>query len=259
MCNKLIRVWLSLMLVLSMLAVCAGAETVRGDLSERFSDIPRIEYEGQVYALKKRVTAVLAMGIGKNDAGKARVDVNFMLIIDDNEKTFSVIEIPCDTLVQVTGEDGNPWNMRFQDVYALGENPDAGGLKMVEILNGILGDDRVEHYLAFDAEGAAVLDADLSGIADTKERLKAMMTLVEEMDSDQLNDTYGLLGDYIVTDMKSGAVMKIIDKMDRYEVLPRMVLPGASYKANDGGTLYVADANEILKLCVNAFYEENHY
>lgn len=255
MYKRLMKICLSLLFALSMLATCAGAETVRGDLSERFSDIPRIEYEGQTYTLKNRITTVLAMGIGQDEAEKPRADVNFMLIIDDNAKTFSVVEIPADTLVQVIQEDGTPWNMRFQDVYALGEDSDAGGMKMVETLNTVLGEARVEHYLAFDAEGAAVLDASLAVIEDTKERLKAMMTLVEEMDSDQLNDTYKLLGDYIITDMKSGAVMKVIDKMDRYEVLPRIMLPGAQYNANDGGTLYVADVNEILKLRVNAFYE----
>lgn len=257
--KSLIRICLSLLLILSILAPCAGAETVRGDLSERFSSIPKIEYEGQTYALKNRITTVLAMGIGATEAGEPRVDVNFMLIIDDDAKTFSVIEIPPDTLVQVALEDGTPWNTRFQDVYAMGEDPDTGGMKMVETMNGVLGENRVEHYLAFDAKGAAVLDASLGEIEDTKERLKAMMALVEGMDSDQMNDTYKLLGDYIITDMKSGAVMKVIDKMDRYEVLPRTMLPGAQYNANDGGTLYVADVNEILKLRVNAFYEADRY
>lgn len=255
--KKLLGMLLVLLLVLS--AASAYAETVRGDLSERFNDIPKIEYEGQTYALKNRITTVLAMGIGKDESGNPRTDVNFMLVVDDDAKTFSVMEIPVDTLVQVIREDGTPWNMRFQDVYAAGTDSDDGGLKAVETLNAVLGEARVEHYLAFDAEGAAVLDIQLASIKDTKERLKAMMTLVEEMDSDQLNDTYKLLGDYIITDMKSGAVMKIIDKMDRYEVLPRIKLPGAQYNANDGGTLYVADENGILKFRVNAFYEVSRY
>lgn len=250
---------LTLLLALILPACCASAETVRGDLTERFSDIPRIEYEGQSYALKNRITTVLAMGIGADESGNARSDVNFLLIIDDDAKTFSVVEIPADTLVQVLREDGSPWNMRFQDVYALGADSNEGGLKMLEAMNGLLEEDRVEHYLAFDANGASVLDPDLADIENTKERLKAMKTMVEEMDSDQLNDTYKLLGDYIITDMKSGAVMKVIDKMDRYEVLPRIQLPGAQYNANDGGTLYVHDTNEILKLRVSAFYEADRY
>lgn len=257
--RRRLSICLALLLALILLIGCAKAETVRGDLTERFSDIPRIEYEGQSYALKKRITTVLAMGIGADEAGNARADVNFLLIIDDDAKTFTVIEIPADTLVQVPLEDGTSWNVRFQDVYAQGASPDEGGLKMVETLNGLLDEERVEHYLAFDANGAAVLDAELASIEDTKERLKAMMALVEAMDSDQLNDTYKLLGDYIITDMKSGAVMKVIDKADRYERLPRIMLPGVPYNANDGGTLYVHDTNEILKLRVNAFYEVDRY
>lgn len=253
--RRRLLICLALVFCLVQAAGFAAAETVRGDLTERFGDIPRIEYEGQSYALKNRITTVLAMGFGTDESGKARSDVNFLLVIDDDAKTFSVIEIPADTLVQVTREDGTPWNARFQDVYAMGADPDEGGLKMVEAMNGLLDEERVEHYLAFDASGAAVLDEGLADIENTKERLKAMKALVEEMDSDQLNDTYKLLGDYIITDMKSGAVMKVIDKMDRYEVLPRITLPGAQYNANDGGTLYVHDTNEILKLRVNAFYE----
>lgn len=257
--KSLLRICLTLLLALSILAASAGAETVRGDLSERFQDIPRIEYEGQTYALKNRITTVLAMGIGEDEAGKPRVDVGFMLVVDDDAKTFSVVEIPTDTLVQVQLEDGTPWNMRFRDVYALGEDSAEGGTEMLEAVNLLLGEERVEHYLAFEAEGAVVLDAGLAEIEDTKERLKAMMDLVDAMDSDQLNDVYGLLGDYIITDMKSGAVMKVIDKMERYEVLPRTMLPGTQAAASDGGTLFVPDVNEILKLRVNAFYEADHY
>lgn len=257
--NKLLRICLVLMLVLTLSGTAVCAETVRGDLSERFGDIPRIEYEGQTYALKNRITTVLAAGIGKNEAGEPRADMIFMLVVDDDEKTFSVVEIPADTLVQVSLEDGTPWNVRFQDVCRMGEDLNAGGVKMVEAVNGMLGEERIENYLAFDAEGAAALDAGLAEIEDTRERLKAMMALVEEMDSDQLNDTYKLLGDYIITDMKSGAVMKVIDKMDRYEVLPRIILPGNQADASDGGTLFVPDVNEILKLRVNAFYEADRY
>lgn len=257
--RRRLLICLTLLLALFLSAGCASAETVRGDLTERFSDIPRIEYEGQSYALKNRITTVLAMGIGADEEGKPRADVNFMLIVDDDAKTFSVVEIPSDTLVQISREDGTPWNMRFQEVYGLGADPDEGGLKMLEALNSILEEERVEHYLAFDAAGAVVLDKELASIEDTKERLKAMKTLVEEMDSNQLNDTYKLLGDYIITDMKSGAVMKVIDKMDRYDVLPRITLPGAQYNANDGGTVYIHDTNEILKLRVSAFYEADRY
>lgn len=257
--KKLFQTGIALLLVLCLLAVSACAETVRGDLSERFGDIPRIEYEGQSYALKNRITTVLAMGIGKGEDDQALSDVNFMLVIDDNAKTFTVMEIPPDTLVEFPMDDGTHSNIRFQDVFALGADLDDGGVKMVRAMNTLLGEDLVEHYLAFDAQGAVVLDGELAAIANTRDRLKAMKALVEGMDSDQLNDTYKLLGDYIITDMKSGAVMKVIDKMDRYEVLPRLMLPGEACEASDGGTLFNPDANEILKLRVNAFYEADRY
>ena len=161
--KKLFQTGIALLLALCLLAVSACAETVRGDLSERFGDIPRIEYEGQSYALKNRITTVLAMGIGKGEDDQALSDVNFMLVIDDNAKTFTVMEIPPDTLVEFPMDDGTHSNMRFQDVFALGADLDDGGVKMVRAMNTLLGEDLVEHYLAFDAQGA-----DLSALAGQK-------------------------------------------------------------------------------------------
>lgn len=260
-----IRHIIGLLLSIALLASALGAtaETARGDLAERFGNIQRIEYEGATYSLRNRLTTVLAVGMDADEtdpnAAALRAVMSFMLVADDNAKTVTVVELPADTLVQLPLADGSALNIRLRDVYAQGADAEAGGKNLLAALNTLLGEERAEHYLAFDARGAQTLDASLGEIADTKERLKAMMALVEEMSSDQLNDAYALLGDYIITDMKSGAVMKLIDKMDRYTVLPRTLLPGAEYPANDGGVLYVPDVNEVLKLRVETFYEADRY
>lgn len=256
--RKVMAACLALMIAVFSLAF-AEAETVRGNLEERFADIPRIEYEGNVYRMKNRVTTVLAMGAANAPDGTLCAEVSFLLVVDDDAKTFNIVEIPSDTLVAMPIGDGKTWNMRFGTVCSMGTGADEGAQKMLQAANILLGEELVQHYMAFDAAGAVTVDPALGEIEDVRERLKAMGALIQEMDSDQYNAVYQQLGDYITTDMKSGAAVKIIDKYDRYEVLPRSSLPGYAAAANDGGTLYVPDADAIYGFVVDNFYEaENH-
>lgn len=248
----------TLILVFCLAAGFAAAETVRGDLTERFSDVPRIEHNGTTYRLRNRLTTVLAMGIGMDENGAKRVDLALVLVVDDDAKRISAIEIPPNTLVQVPGEaDGETWNMRFGDVYMLEEDPDAACLRMVDTVNALLGQPLVEHYMAFDVEGVKVIDP---AIADgsTKQQLKAMKQQVDAMPADELSGLYAELGDYIITDLKSGAAMKIADKMERYDVPGDVDLPGEPVDAGEHGEVFVHDAGGLTEIIVSVFFEEEN-
>lgn len=253
--KKTICCFLALMLLLCLALSCA-AETVRGDLTERFSDIPRIEYNGKTYRLRNRLTTVLAMGVGVDAQGAKRVDLALVLVVDDDAKRITAIEIPANTLVQVPGEaDGETWNMRFGDVYMLESDPDAACLRMVDAVNALLGQPLVEHYMAFDVEGVRVIDPALAE-GGTKQQIKAMKGRLDGMSADELSGLYADLGDYIITDLKSGAAMKIADKLERYEVPEDMDLPGAPADAGEYGEVFAPDGNALQQIIAEVFFEE---
>ena len=250
-------------LLLALLAICmilpgALAETERGNLEERFSNLLKIEHEGISYQLRGRLTTVLGMGITTNEQGARCADYAMVLVVDDNQKIMTAIEIAPNTLVQVTsGADGSTWNMRFDDVFALAQDPHESCLNMVGLVNQMLGQKLVDHYMAFDMEGVKVIGGEEMAQGTTKSQLKALKDVLMEKSTDELNDTYALLGDYIITDLKSGAAVKIVDKADRYEVLPTLQLPGVETDAGEAGIIITPDAGEIEKLVIGTFFEES--
>lgn len=52
-------------LLFLILCVDAAAETVRGDLDARYANIPRIEYAGETWTLKNRITSILVQALKK--------------------------------------------------------------------------------------------------------------------------------------------------------------------------------------------------
>ena len=62
--NKKIVVWICLMIWL--VTLTAAAETVRGNLEERFGARPEITHDGKVYRLRNRLTTVLVAGIDRS-------------------------------------------------------------------------------------------------------------------------------------------------------------------------------------------------
>jgi len=256
--KTLMRLCLVLLLI-GMIAGCAGAETERGDLQERFGNVLKIEYEGVDYQLRNRLTTLLGLAVSTDEQGVSRADFAVVLVVDDNRKTMTVIDVSPDTLVQVSSfEAEQEWNMRFADAYAVGSDPDENCLRMVQEINELLGQEAlVEHYLAFNMEGVKVIGGEEMAQGDTKTQLKALKDMLMQMSTDELSDTYALLGDHIITDLKSGAVVKIIDKADRYEILPTLALPGIETDAGEAGTVILPDEGEILKMVIEAFCEES--
>lgn len=254
--RNLIRLLAALMAI-AMLLPGVLAETERGNLEERFSNVLKLEHEGVSYQLRGRLTTVLGMGITINEQGTQRADYAMLLVVDDNQKIMTAIEIAPNTLVQVnSGLNGEVLNMRFDDVFALGEDPDTNCLNMVSIANKLLGQNLIEHYMAFDMEGIKVIGGEEMAQGSTKSQLKALKDMLMEKSTEELNDTYALLGDYIITDLKSGAAVKIVDKADRYEILPTLALPGVETDAGAAGIIITPNAEEIEKLVISAFFEE---
>ena len=257
--KRLVQMCVVLVLVMSMLAATAGAETVRGDLSKRLGNMfEQYEYNGTKYNLRTRTSAVLALAIDVNEHDLKLAEFARLLLVDDEQKIFAMLNIPANTLIQVAdGEEEELKYMRFGDVYQMKGTPEENCQRLLDAVNRLLGGNLVESYIAFDLEGATVLTGGVPVEGTTREKLRTLQMIVDEMTTDELNDTYALLGDYIITNMKSGAVMKIIDKADRYERQDTVELPGEQRPTANNGPVVVADAQRLEEIKLAFFYKES--
>lgn len=261
MCNRLFKLCVAVALLAALLAGAAVAETVRGDLSERFSDIPSLEHNGKAYSLRGRLTTVLLMGIVPDAAlGRDVSDFTALIVIDDNEKRITPVRIDGNTLVELPG---GGQKMRLREVYGLGEDRDENGLRMIQAVNGLLGFELVTDYLGFELEGASMIPGYAPVAGDAETQLRALKADLEQRSTEELNDLYATLGDYIVTDMKSGAVMKVGDKSQRYEMppsvaLPLMPLPEAEQPETADAAREI-DPDAVRELVIGTFFEERRW
>lgn len=255
------RIWMSVLLLLALvlLSTCAGAETVRGNLDERLADmITKVEHNGVSYRLRSRSSAVLALAVDENEQGLKRFCFGRLLLVDDEDKVFAMLDIPENTLIQVSGDaEGELWNMRFGDVFQLSGTPDENCLKLMEAVNRLLDAELLESYIAFDLEGGAVLNGGAALSGTTREKLSALKTISDGMTTSELSEAYAALGDYIITNMKSGAVMKIVDKADRYERQDTISLPGSETVVAGSEVIFVPDTDQLMEIKLAFFYEEN--
>ena len=129
------------------------------------------------------------------------------------------------------------------------------------IVNAMLPLEPVQHYLSLDSDALTAYDpGDTDGLTAAeifKSRLKILKAQAETYSTDQLNDLFYELSDYIVTDMKSGAIMKIIDKADRYEIFSSIHVPGEYVMEDDAAVAFIPDEAALNEIVIDAFLEEN--
>lgn len=259
--KRLMRICILMILAFSLMVTCVQAETVRGDLSQRFDNIiEKYESGGKIYRLRSRTSAVLALAIDEDEHGIKLARFARLLLVDDENKLLAMLNIPENMLVQVTGDaEGELWNMRFGDVYQLEGTPEENCMRLVEAVNRLLGQDMLESYIAFDLEGGAVLNGGVALTGNTREKLSILKESADALSTDELNSLYAELGDYIITNMKSGAVMKIIDKTDRYERQETEEWPGTEILTDNDISVYVTDAQMLEEKKLAFFYAESNW
>lgn len=243
-----------------MAGTVACAETVQGDLTDRFGDIPTVEYNGIEYRVRNRLTTVLVMGAAdetaEETAGERRAEFVALLVVDDDAKTITPIQIDSLALAQ-SGET----EMTMREIFGLGEDDEGGCLQLLSTVNAMLPLESVQHYLSLDSDALTAYDpGDTDGLTAAeifKSRLKILKAQAETYSTDQLNDLFYELSDYIVTDMKSGAIMKIIDKADRYEIFSSIHVPGEYVMEDDAAVAFIPDEAALNEIVIDAFLEEN--
>ena len=255
-----------MMVVFAFLTVGAAAETAeRGDLSKRFGNIETIEYNGCTYRIRNRLTIALIMGTvgdGEDVAGTDYAELMYLLVIDDDQKIYTPIQIPSSAWVNWQGSELWPETgvVQLRAMYSLGEDGNDGCRLILQKLDDILGGELIGCYAALDMDRLTLIDgiepSEVYVEQEYKDRMHAIKASAEQSSTDEINEMFNVLSGYIVTDMKSGALMKIVDKVDRYDGQPTIVVPVIEEILEDGQTRVRIDESAVLPVVLSAFYEE---
>lgn len=247
-------VMLASFLLLTGILTCS-AETY-GDLEARFADVPKLDYNDTTYYMNSRMTTVLVMCAAKNAEGQLDApQMIALLTIDDDAKYVYPLLLDRNT-VQDWAEGENAGKTVAEN-FAAGEDAEAACLAMAELVNGLFPEPVIEHYVLFDVAGLTTMD----GIENNDEniaqdalldRMRAIKAEYDAMPLGDYQDLFSELSDYIVTDMKSGAMMKVIDKCDRYDRDHLSPMPAAE---DENGNLYIDQALLTDKI-VGMYYND---
>lgn len=218
---------IALVAALALFGMHAAQASEYIDLEARFGDVESYEYNDVTYYKKDRVSTTLVMCANFSEEGVGSAEMIVLLPIDDDAKTVAPIEIQANTIASWL-EDAQQ-DETLMEIFAQSESAEDACVKMMDALNGLFPSAMIEHYMTLDLRGLPLLD----GIENTEENVTgdALMARLRNIKSQvesgamSANSMLNSLSGYIVTDMKSGAMMKVVDKVDRYERSHRMPFP----------------------------------
>ncbi len=245
-------------LAVIMLCACAAhAETERGDLSARFGGDVVLTHQDTEYCVRKRLTNVLFMGMELNADTQAYETVMMIVLsIDDNQKLITPIMLDC-TRECVIAEDAE----NAEETVTLGtvisryEDVQAGAEAVVGVVNALLPDALIEDYLALDLAGLTLLDGRED--AQYEARMRAIASQFGDISTGDINRLLEELSPYLTTDMKSGAMMKVVDKTDRYERKNMLRLCMEEERLSEDPRLVLWTDEVWLNTIIETFLEEN--
>lgn len=247
--------------LLMLLGQATVAEEAYVNLDDRFADVATYEHDGATYYMKDRVSTTLVMCANLfEDAaeGVGSAELILLLPIDDDAKTATPIQIEGSMRAAwLEGEDGEK---TLSELFSEAEDAEAACAKLVEALNALFPSAVIEHYATLDLRGLPVLDGvendetNVSGDA-LVERLKAVKAQAEQGAKDA-NSMLSALSSYIVTDMKSGALMKVVDKVDRYDRAHRTPFPVVEAAADAAEAALEPDLDAFEEMMIGIYYDD---
>jgi len=243
------KIWMICCLVFALAAhAVALAETGRGDLSERFGSEPSIEYLGETYRVKNRMSSLL---FAISEAGEIRL-MMIVAVDDDTCRTYPVRLKPNSALHGEAVGLAYAQNLPTQDEKYIA---------LLAAVNELFPHAVVAHYVGLDAAGLDLLDGGMDDANPDREaalweRLKSILRTSNAASSEDLAHWMDMLSPYTCTDLSSGGLMRIADKVERYERMPAVQFEGAVEIAEGGAELLRLNAERMLPAVVECFYEK---
>ncbi len=248
----------SLILVALILCGAAMAESSRGDLTDRFADDSVIEIDGVEYRLRKRLTTLVGLVLNDKDGYSAdsRAEMIVAVAVDDDERTFATISIDGGCQVEYNGE-----TVALSDIYGLAGDKEKGVADTLAAVNELLPEGvTLESYLAFEAHGLTALDGEETSNEFDEAQFKARARAIKNGSAaSEYSNMYSALGEYILTDMKSGAVMKVADKADRYTRTGLIDMPSLNEEGAEEAedAPFTPDMDALWQILMPIWYEVN--
>jgi len=258
---KSIKLMAALLVVFFAMSQTVFAQQAYVDLDARFDNQETYEYNGETYYLKNRVSTTLVLCAnlpedGQEGAGSA--ELILLLPIDDDGKTIAPIQFSADMMLSWL--EGDDREMTLGQMYAQAQSAQAGCEALMEAVNALFPSAVIEHYALLDLRSLPALDG-IENTADNVtgealiERMKTIKRQFEQDANADVNSMLNSLSGYIVTDMKSGAMMKIVDKADRYDRSPRMHFPLIE-TADESAAAAVPDLDAFGEIILSVYYTD---
>lgn len=147
--------------------------------SEEDAAAETITYDGVMYRYKEDIRSYLLMGIDKttaeekDSAGRSgQADTITLLVRDEEEKKFQILEIPRDTMTQIEAYDaqGKSLGMTEDHIniqYAYGDGRGSSCRLMTEVVSNLLYQVPIHGYCAMMMDGISVLNDAVEGVTIT--------------------------------------------------------------------------------------------
>ncbi|NLI20032.1 MAG: LCP family protein [Clostridiales bacterium] len=161
----------------------SGSEAAqsRGDLSDRFTETPAIEYNGVLYRPYEKLTTVLVMGVdhytsdeeqGTPYRNGGQSDYLMLLVINEETATVTPIQIDRDTMAEITiiSVLGNKTGTRTAQIclsHGFGDGREQSCLLTEEAVSNLLLGVPIQFYFALDLKGISVLNDFMGGVTVT--------------------------------------------------------------------------------------------
>lgn len=98
-------------------------------------------------------------------------------------------------------------------------------------------------------------ETNLSRMARQRQYLAALEEKMAQQDEEFVIRAYDAVSDYMVTDMGSGTVAELGEKMKTYEELPFLTIAGESGTDEEGSATYTLDQDSLQQAIMSLFYE----
>lgn len=178
---KRINVVLCAILMVAMFAT-AAAENDWSSISDRFAEIPNLEYQGKEYKLRDQLTSVLFMGVDRREhatdanrtAGGGQADFLMLLVIDDGRNVITPIMINRDTMTEITlidiyGEESGNYTAQICLSHGFGNGREQSCELTVRAVSKLLKNVPIDHYVAMGMDGIAAFNDVIGGVEVTLE------------------------------------------------------------------------------------------
>lgn len=257
------RLLAALLAVLVLLGQWCFAEQEYVNLDERFSNQSTYQYDGETYYLKDRVKTTLVLCANVPDdpqAGAGSLELMVILPVDDDKKFITPVQFSPDMLLSWL--EGDDQAKTLGQLFEETETPQAGCEQLVAALNALFPAEVIGQYAMLDLRGLSVLDGIANDETNTTgealvERLRTIKREVEQ-GGDNINTMISELSGYIVTDMNSGAMMKVADKADRYDRSHRTPFPVVeSGEEAETDQPLIPDLEAFESMMLEIYYKDN--